>query len=165
MSLSPLRSLLIVLALPNAVQAEPARPALRIEVPALVEAELATREALCRLDGLGPILLPEGTIARSELNQDGRDDYIVALCRLGCAREAAKTTRSCDQSLIFLSSATGYQPIRMPGELLDIRRVSGKPVKLLSSAVSDHEACPVEDGVCNLLYEIRNGELVQAGIE
>lgn len=165
MSLSLFRSLLIVLALPNAVQAEPARPTQRSEVPPVVEAELATREALCRLDGLGSILLPEGTIARSELNRDGRDDYIVALCRLGCTGDAAKFTRACDQSLIFLSSESGYQPVRMPGELLDIRRISGKPVKLLSSAVSDNEACPVEDGVCNLLYEVGNGELVQSGIE
>ena len=165
MNLSLLRPLLILLAVPNGAQAEPARPVLRSEVPAAVEAELATRETLCRLDGLGPILLPEGSIARSELNQDGRDDYIVALCRLGCGGEAARITRACDQSLIFLSSDTGYQSTRMPGELLDIRRIPGGPVKLLSSAVDSDAPCPVEDGVCNPLYELRNGELVQAGIE
>jgi hypothetical protein len=165
LSLSPFISLLILLAFPNAVQAEPGRPARRSEVPAVVEAELATREALCGLDGRGSMLLPQGAIVRSELNEDGRDDYILALCRLGCAGNATTFMRACDQSLIFLSSDSGYQPVRMPGELLDIRRISGKPIRLLSSAVSDNKACPVEDGVCNLLYEIRNGELVQSGIE
>jgi hypothetical protein len=53
----------------------------------------------------------------------------------------------------------------MPGEILDIRRTVGQPAKILSSSFSDHAACPVTDGVCNPLYEIRGGELVQVGME
>ena len=53
----------------------------------------------------------------------------------------------------------------MPGEILDIRQTPGQPPKILSSSVSDQAACPVADEVCNPLYEIRGGELVQVEIE
>jgi hypothetical protein len=165
LSVLVLRAASILLALASGAQAEPARPALRAEVPAAVEAELMTRENLCRLDGLGGIILGEGALARSDLNQDGRDDFIVALCRLSCAGAAATVARGCDQSLIFLSSTAGYQPVRMPGELLDIRHPFGGPLKILSSAAIRQGACPVEDGVCNPLYEVRGGELIEAGME
>jgi hypothetical protein len=59
----------------------------------------------------------------------------------------------------------GYEPLKLPGEILDIRRTPGQRPKILSSSVSDHAACPVADGVCNRLYEIMGGELVQVGIE
>jgi hypothetical protein len=160
-----LRAASIFLALASGAQAEPARPALRVEMPVAVEAELMTRESLCRLDGLGGIILGEGALARSDLNQDGRDDYIVTLCRLRCAGAAATAAHGCDQSLIFLSTAAGYQPVRMPGELLDIRHPFGGPLKLLSSAAIRQGACPAEDGVCNPLYEVRGGELIEAGFE
>ena len=124
-----------------------------------------TRETLCKLDGLGGLQLPEGALARSDLNEDDHDDFILALCRLSCAGAAVTVARSCDQTLIFLSNPSGYQSLKMPGELLDIRHIAGGSVKLLSSAVTNQEACPVEDGVCNPLYEIRDGELIQAGIE
>jgi hypothetical protein len=153
------------LTLVNDARAEPARPALRAEAPAALEAELRTRETLCRLDDLGGLVLPEGALARSDLNQDGRDDFILALCHLSCAGTASTAARSCDQTLIFLSSPTGYQPVKMPGELLHIRHAARGPVKLLSSATIRQEACPAEDGVCNPLYEIQDGELVQSGFE
>jgi hypothetical protein len=54
----------------------------------------------------------------------------------------------------------------MPGEVLDIRLGHGAATKLLSSSTTtDQTACPVADGVCNTIYEIRDGELVEAGIE
>jgi hypothetical protein len=134
-------------------------------MPAAVEAELMTRETLCRLDGLGGIILGEGALASSDLNQDGHEDFILALCRLSCAGAAATVAHSCDQSLIFLSSPAGYQPVRMPGELLDIRHPPSGPVKLLSSATIRQGACPSEDGVCNPLYEVKGSELVEAGFE
>jgi hypothetical protein len=149
----------------NLAGAEPAAHALRAEVPAAVEAELATREVLCKLDDLGPLLIPAGALTRAELNADGSDEFILALCRLACAGSIPEVATACDQSLIFVSGAKGYQSLKMPGELLDIRRAPGAPARLLSSSISDHVACPVADGVCNSLYEIRNGELVQAGIE
>jgi hypothetical protein len=99
------------------------------------------------------------------LNADGSDEFILALCRLACAGSLPEVSTACDQSLIFVSGAKGYQSLKMPGELLDIRRAPGAPTRLLSSSISDRVACPVADGVCNSLYEIRNGELVQAGIE
>jgi hypothetical protein len=134
-------------------------------MPAAVEAELATRENLCRLDGLGGIVLGEGALTSSDLNLDGQDDFILALCRLSCADAARGVARSCDQSLIFLSNRAGYQPVKMPGELLDIRHPPSGPVKLLSSATVRQGACPAEDGVCNPLYEVKGGELVEAGFE
>jgi len=165
LSIVILRAASVLLALANGAQAEPARPAVRAEMPAAVEAELMTRESLCRLDGLGGILLGEGALTRSDLNQDGHNDFIVALCRLSCAGAAATIAHSCDQSLIFLSSPAGYQPVKMPGELLDIRHSPGGPVKVLSSAAIRQGACPAEDGVCNPLYEVGDGELVEAGFE
>jgi hypothetical protein len=149
----------------NFAAAEPAAPALRAEVPAAVEAEIATREVLCKLDDLGALLIPKGALTRADLNADGSDEFILALCRLACAGNIPQISTACDQSLIFVSGAKGYQSLKMPGELLDIRRAPGAPARLLSSSISDHAACPVADGVCNPLYEIRNGELVQAGIE
>jgi hypothetical protein len=148
-----------------AAHAEPARSVLRKDVPAPVEAELATRESLCRLADRGGLVISEGALARSELNDHPGDDFILALCRLTCAEDAPQPSRACDQSLIFLSGARGYEPIVMPGEVLDIRRVPGKPMKLLSSVQDDKTACPVEDGVCNILYELQGGELVASGIE
>jgi hypothetical protein len=149
----------------NLVGAEPAIHVQRAEVPAAVEAEIATREVLCKLDELGALHIPQRALTRADLNTDGRDDFILALCRLACTGKIPEVSTACDQSVIFMSSAQGYQPIKMPGELLDIRRTPGMPVRLLSSTISDKAACPVADGVCNSLYEIRNGELVQAGIE
>lgn len=165
MSILVFRAASVLLVLANGAQAEPARPALRAEMPAAVEAELLTRENLCRLDGFGDIVLGEGALARSDLNQDGRDDFIVALCRLSCADAPAAVAHSCDQSLIFLSSPDGYQTVKMPGELLDIRHPPSGPVKILSSSTVRQGACPAEDGVCNPLYEVKGGELVEAGFE
>lgn len=154
-----------LLSLTGTAKAEPATPATRNEAPAAVEAELATREVLCRLDNLGALIIPKGSLTKIDLNGDGHDEFILALCRLACTGNVPKISTACDQSLIFLSTETSYHSIKMPGEVLDIRRAAGAPTKLLSSSYSNHAACPVADGVCNALYEIRNGELVQAGIE
>jgi hypothetical protein len=145
--------------------AEPARILSRSEVPAAVEAELSTRDILCRLDDLGRLVIPEGALAIAELTGEGGSEYIVTLCRLACSKKMPKVASACDQSLIFISTAKGYEPLKLPGEILDIRQAPGQRPKILSSFVSDHVACPVADGVCNTLYEIRGGELVQAGIE
>ena len=120
---------------------------------------------LCRLDNLGELVIPADALGRSDLNDDGRDEFILALCRLACSGSTPKIATACDQSLIFVSHSKGYDTLRMSGEILDIRRAPGLPTKLLSSAFSGGAACPVADGVCNALYEIRNGELIGAGIE
>ena len=149
----------------GAAIAEPARILSRSEVPAAVEAELSTRDILCRLDDLGGLVIPEGALGSAELTGEGRSEFIVTLCRLACSKKMPQVASACDQSLIFISTAKGYEPVKMPGEILDIRRTPGQRPKILSSSVSDHVACPVADGVCNPLYEIRGGELVQVGIE
>jgi hypothetical protein len=146
-------------------KAEPATPAMRKEVPAAVEAELATREVLCELDSLGELVIPEGALTKADLNGDGAVEFIVTLCRLACAGSLPKVSTACDQSVIFISAGTGYQPAKMPGEILDIRQKPGRPAKILSSFISNRTTCPVADGVCNALYEVRQGELVQVGIE
>ena len=146
-------------------KAEPAAPARRDEVPAAVEAELATREVLCELDNLGELVVPQDALTKADLNDDGAVEFIVTLCRLACAGSLPKVTTACDQSVIFISAGTSYQPARMPGEILDIRQNPGRPAKILSSFISNRTTCPVADGVCNTLYEIRHGELVQIGIE
>ena len=145
--------------------AEPARTLSRGEVPAAVEAELSTREILCRLDELGSLIIPEGALAIAELTGEGGSEYIVTLCRLACSKKMPQVASACDQSLIFISTVKGYEPLKLPGEILDIRRTPGQRPRILSSSVSDHAACPVADGVCNPIYEIRGGELVQVGIE
>jgi hypothetical protein len=155
----------ILLVSASGAVAEPARILSRSEVPAAVEAELSTRDILCRLDDLGRLVIPEGALAIAELTGEGGSEYIVTLCRLACSKKMPKVASACDQSLIFISTAKGYEPLKLPGEILDIRRTPGQRPKILSSSVSDHVACPVADGVCNPLYEIRGGELVQAGIE
>ena len=129
-----------------------------------VEAELATREVLCRLDNHGDLAIPDDALGRSDLDGDGRDDFILTLCRLACTQAPPKTAAACDQSLIFLSGSTRYDAVRMPGEVLDIRRIAGQPAKLLSSFTAAGP-CPVADGVCNQLYEIGYGELIEAGVE
>jgi hypothetical protein len=149
----------------GAAHAEPAQSVLRKDVPAPVEAELATRESLCRLADRGGLVIPDKALTSSELNDHRGDDFILALCRLTCAEDAPQPSRACDQSLIFLSGAKGHEPIVMPGEVLDIRRAPGKPMKLLSSASDEKTACPVADGVCNILYELQGGELIASGIE
>lgn len=149
----------------GASHAEPAQSVLRKDVPATVEAELATRESLCRLAERGDLVIPDGALTRSELNDHRGDEFILAVCRLSCAKDPPGPSRACDQSLIFLSAEKGYEPIVMPGEVLDIRRAPGKPMKLLSSAQDEKTACPVEDGVCNILYELQGGELIASGIE
>jgi hypothetical protein len=146
-------------------QAEPASIVVRDEVPPAVEAELATRNMMCELENLGELLIPRGALTKADLNRDGVDDYILALCRLACAGNLPEVSAACDQSVIFIAAGTSYQPIKMPGEILDIRYSSGGPAKILSSFNSNPSACPVADGVCNALYEIRQGELVQVGIE
>ena len=149
----------------GAAIAEPARTLSRSEVPAAVEAELSTREILCRLDDLGSLIIPEGALAGAELTGEGGSEFIVTLCRLACSKKMPEVASACDQSLIFIATVKGYEPLKMPGEILDIRRTTGQPPKILSSSFSDHAACPVADGVCNPIYEIRGGELVQVGIE
>ncbi|MGH6874605.1 MAG: hypothetical protein ACREDW_06280 [Aestuariivirgaceae bacterium] len=149
----------------GATNAGPALKVSRAEVPSAVEAELSTREILCRLENLGDLVIPEGALASAELTGEGEREFIVTLCRLACSKNVPKVTAACDQSLIFISTAQGHEPVKMPGEVLDIRLRPGQPAKILSSSLSDHAACPVADGVCNPLYEIRGGELVQAGIE
>jgi len=144
---------------------EPARTVSRAEVPSAVEAELSTREILCRLEELGHLIIPEGALASAELTGEGGREFIVTLCRLACSKKMPEVAVACDQSLIFVSTNQGYEPLKMPGEILDIRPQPGRPPKILSSSFSDHAACPVADGVCNPLYEIRGGELVQVGIE
>jgi hypothetical protein len=144
---------------------EPARAVSRAEVPSAVEAELSTREILCRLEDLGRLIIPEGALASAELTGEGAREFIVTLCKLACAKKVPQVAAACDQSLIFVSTSQGYEPLKMPGEILDIRPQPGQPAKILSSSFSDHAACPVADGVCNPLYEIRGGELVQVGIE
>jgi hypothetical protein len=145
--------------------AEPARTVSRRDVPSAVEAELSTREILCRLENLGELLIPEGVLASAELTGEGGAEFIVTLCRLACAKKMPEVAAACDQSLIFVSTGQRYEPVKMPGEILDIRHMPGQPAKILSSSTSDHAACPVADGVCNPLYEIRGGDLVQVGIE
>lgn len=145
--------------------AEPARTVSRRDVPSAVEAELSTREILCRLENLGHLVIPEGALSSAELTGEGAREFIVTLCRLACAQKLPNVAAACDQSLIFISTRHGYEPLKMPGEILDIRPRPGQPAKILSSSLSDHAACPVADGVCNPLYEIRGGELVQVGIE
>ena len=149
----------------RAAIAEPARTVTRSEVPSAVEAELSTREVMCRLENLGRLIIPEGALTSAELTGEGGSEFIVTLCRLACSKKMPAVAVACDQSLIFISTAKGYEPLKMPGEILDIRRTPGQPAKILSSSFSDHAACPVADGVCNPLYEIRGGELVQVGIE
>jgi len=155
----------ILLVTANGAIAEPARTLSRSEVPAAVEAELSTRDILCGLDNLGRLIIPQGALARAELTGEGGSEFIVTLCRLACSKKMPQVASACDQSLIFVSTAKGYEPLKMPGEILDIRRTPGQRPKILSSSFSDHAACPVADGVCNPLYEIRGGELVQVGIE
>jgi len=160
------RVALVSLLMTGPVRAESASPATREEAPAAVEAELATRQGLCTFDGLGELVVPERALMRAELNGDRSDDFILALCRLACAGNLPKVSTACDQSLIFLSDGASHYSIRMPGEVLDIRRGQGAATKLLSSSsTTDQTACPVADGVCNTIYEIRDGELVEAGIE
>jgi len=149
----------------GAAIAEPARTPSRGEVPSAVEAELSTREILCRLDDLGSLIIPEGALASAELTGEGGSEFIVTLCRLACSKKMPEVASACDQTLIFISTVKGYEPLKMPGEILDIRRTQGQRPKILSSSFSDHAACPVADGVCNPIYEIRGGELVQVGIE
>jgi hypothetical protein len=144
---------------------EPARAVSRSEIPPAVEAELATREFLCRLDNLGDLLIPEGALARAELTGEGGLEYIVTLCKLACAKKALGAKAACDQTLIFVSTGKGYEPIKMPGEILDIRPSAAGPAKILGSPTGYNAACPVADLVCNPLYEIRGGTLVNAGIE
>jgi hypothetical protein len=120
---------------------------------------------MCRLDNFGGLVIPQGALTKAELNGDGAAEFIVALCRLTCDGDPPKVSRACDQSVIFVSHAGAYEPVKMPGELLDIRQVPGSPPKLVSSSQSNIGACPVEDGVCNPIFEISNGELVQVGIE
>jgi len=146
-------------------KAGPAMPVERDEVPPAVEAELATREVLCELDNLGELVVPQDALTKADLNDDGAVEFIVTLCRLACAGSLPKVSTACDQSVIFISAGTSYQPARMPGEILDIRQNPGRPAKILSSFISNRTTCPVADGVCNTLYEIRHGELVQIGIE
>ena len=155
---------LLLVAASGAV-AEPARTLSRSEVPAAVEAELSTRAFLCRLDELGSLIIPEGALAIAELTGEGGSEYIVTLCRLACSKKMPQVASACDQSLIFISTVKGYEPLKLPGEILDIRRTPGQRPKILSSSFSDLAACPVADGVCNPLYEIIGGELVQVGIE
>jgi hypothetical protein len=152
-------------ALATGASAEPARTVSRGEVPSAVEAELSTREILCRLENLGDLLIPEGSLSSAELTGEGAREFIVTLCRLACSKKVPEVAAACDQSLIFISTAQGYEPLKMPGEILDIRPTPGQPAKILSSSLSDHAACPVADGVCNPLYQIRRGELVKVGIE
>jgi hypothetical protein len=149
----------------DGARAEPARVVSRGEIPPAVEAELATREFLCRLDNLGDLLIPEGALTRAELTGEGGLEYIVTLCKLGCAKKTPGATAACDQTLIFVSTKNGYEPLKMPGEILDIRPSADGPAKILSSPTGDNAACPVADLVCNPLYEIRGGTLVNVGIE
>lgn len=146
-------------------KAEPAAPARRDEVPAAVEAELATREVLCELDNLGEFVIPENALTKADLNGDGAMEFIVTICRLACAGGLPKIATACDQSVIFISAGASYLPAKMPGEILDIRQNPRGPAKILSSFNGDRTTCPVGDGVCNALYEVRHGELVQVGIE
>jgi hypothetical protein len=155
----------LVLAGGGAAIAAPAGTVKRSDVPSAVEAELSTREILCRLDGLGELLIPEGALSRAELTGEGEREFIVTLCRLSCSKKIPNVAAACDQSLIFVATARGYEPVKMPGEILDIRHSPGGPAKILSSSIAARAACPVADGVCNSLYEIRGGELVQVGIE
>lgn len=145
----------------------PPRYISRSEVPLAVEAELATRDAVCRLSGEGTLVVPDQGLGEADLNGDGRLDYVIALCRIGCEKKMPKPGTSCDQSLLIVSSSggNGFQPIKMPGELLDIRVRAGKPIAFLSSSVGDQAVCPVADGVCNPLYVIRGGQIEQVGME
>jgi hypothetical protein len=155
-------ALLLMSSLANA---EPAAPAMRDEVPAAVEAELATREVLCELDNLGEFVIPPNALTKADLNGDGAVEFIVTLCRLACAGSLPKVATACDHSVIFISAGASYIPAKMPGEILDIRQNPSGPAKILSSFNSNLTTCPVADGVCNALYEVRHGELVQVGIE
>ena len=139
----------------------------RSEVPPAVEAELATRDVVCRMSEEGALTIPDKSLGEADLNGDGRPDYIIALCRIGCAENMPPPGIYCDQSLLIVSSSVGngYQPIQMPGELLDIRVRPGEPTAFLSSSISDHVVCPVADRVCNPLYVVRGGQIVQVGME
>ena len=139
----------------------------RSEVPAPVEAELATRDVVCRMSDEGGLTIPHRSLGEADLNGDGRPDYVITLCRMGCAQKMPPPGIYCDQSLLIVSSSggNGYQPIQMPGELLDVRVRPGEPTAFLSSSISDHVVCPVADRVCNPLYVIRGGQIVQVGME
>ena len=145
----------------------PPRYVTRAEVPPSVEAELVTRDAVCRLGGEGALAIPDKGLGEADLNGDGRLDYVIALCRIGCEKRIPDPGISCDQSLLIVSSAggSGFQPIKMPGELLDIRVRPGEPTAFLSSSMGDQVVCPVADGVCNPLYVIQDGQIVQVGME
>src|SRR3954471_10538489 len=104
----------------GAAIAEPARTVSRSEVPSAVEAELSTREILCRLEDLGDLIIPAGALASAELTGGGGREFIVTLCRLACSKKMPQVATACDQSLIFISTAKGYEPLKMPGEILDI---------------------------------------------
>jgi hypothetical protein len=144
----------------------PPRYISRAQAPPAVEAELATRDVVCRMSEEGGLTIPERSLGEADLNGDGRPDYVITLCRIGCAQNMPPPGIYCDQSLVIVSSGgTGYQPIKMPGELLDVRVRPGEPTAFLSSSISDHAVCPVADRVCNPLYVIRGGQIVQVGME
>ena len=46
-----------------------------------------------------------------------RREFIVTLCRLACSKKMPQVATACDQSLIFISTAKGYEPLKMPGEI------------------------------------------------
>ena len=71
----------------GAAIAEPARILSRSEVPAAVEAELSTREILCRLEDLGGLVIPQGALGSAELAGEGGREFIVTLCRLACSKK------------------------------------------------------------------------------
>jgi len=162
-----LPALVLVTALPaDAAEGRgPPRYVTRAEVPAAVEAELATREVVCRLGEEGALVIPKDTLGEADLNGDGKPDYVITLCKIGCEKTLPPPGQYCDQSLLFVSSGGAYQPIKMPGELLDIRRDPGQPIRLLSSSISDHVKCPVADRVCNPIYVVRGGQIMQEGME
>jgi hypothetical protein len=145
----------------------PPRYVSRAEVPPAVEAELATRDAVCRLGEEGALAIPDKGLGEADLNGDGRLDYVIALCRIGCQKRIPDPGISCGESLLIVSSTggSGFQPIKMPGEILDIRVRPGQPIAFLSSPIGDQTVCPVADGVCNPLYVIHEGQIVQVGME
>lgn len=149
----------------KAQEAGPPKYVSRRDVPAAVEAELATRDVLCHMNGEGALNIPEHSLGEADLNGDGKPDFIITLCRIGCEKNMPAPGIYCDQSLLIISTPAGFSPIQMPGELLDIRISPGKPVEFLSSSISDHVVCPVEDGVCNPIYVVRAGQIVQVGME